>query len=64
MREGGARYWYLFFLELSWWHGRERLAVAEDAENFRCPPEPVPPTNADFRVGEGVPDGQIYLTEG
>jgi hypothetical protein len=24
VREGGARSRYLFYLELSWWHGRER----------------------------------------
>ena len=62
-REGGARYLdpplerYQFYQFCS----HERLAARHDfSEGWGLPPEPVP----NFRVGEGLPEDEIYLTGG
>ena len=62
VREGGARYRYLF-LELSWWHGRERLVVAKMSSR-NAEPKSDASDDVNFKGMEGLPEGKIYLTEG
>jgi hypothetical protein len=52
VREGGARYRYLFYLELSWWHGRERWPSQKMPRTFVVPRAGAS-DDADFRVGRG-----------